>query len=61
MTCQILVFGPMSAGEPMSSGELYRVSGWGWSCATHHCADHGLPSEQDADQAADAHVRAYAS
>lgn len=52
----IIVFGPVSAGDRMLSGDTYRVAGWGWSCSCG-CADHGFIDEMAAEQGADAHER----
>jgi hypothetical protein len=53
----VLVWGPAAKGERTSRGALILLDGWVWTCSCGR-SGMGLPSEDAADSAADAHLAA---
>lgn len=51
----ILIFGPVKAGDRTSGGKTYQHSGYGWACSCGE-AQHGYQTEAEAEFGADIHL-----
>lgn len=52
---EVLIWGPASEGEKMSSGKLVPMQGWVWTCTCRQ-SGFGYLSEDDAANWADVHI-----